>query len=284
MGLRSTFSRVVKPVSRSRQLRTWTAGLRVLPDFVIIGAQRSGTTSLYKYLIQHPDVIPALKKEVHYFDYNYHRGLNWYRMHFPLRARMVIGKKKGAHSVTGEGSPYYLYHPLAHQRLAETLPEVKLIAVLRNPTDRAYSQYRMNVRKNREKFSFREAIEKELERTEQGLDDNSLQPGDDISTHKHYSYLARGRYLEQLLNWEEYYKNGRLLVLNSETMYRDPAATVNRIAEYLSISEWRLPQADVYNQGGRSEMDADFCQELAAYFRPFNQQLYDYLGQDFGWE
>lgn len=284
MTLRSTMYRIAKPVIRSRKLRLWTAALRVLPDFVIIGAQRSGTTSLYKYMIQHPEVIPAYKKEVHYFDYNYHRGINWYRMHFPTRRRMALSTKDGKRVVTGEASPYYLYHPVAYRRMAETLPDARLIAVLRNPVDRAYSQYRMNVRKNREKFSFQEAIEKELERTDQNLDDRPQTPDTDVSIHKHYSYLARGRYLEQIEKWLQCFDREQLLILNSERLYKTPSQSVNQVSEFLSISAWELSEAPIYNQGGASRIDPTFRQDLAVYFEPFNQRLYDFLGVDFGWE
>src|SRR5919108_6081357 len=95
-------------------LRTLDAGRRSLPDFVILGAQRAGSTTLYRALIAHPQVRRALLKEVHFFDLNYHRGLRWYRAHFPYRSPGRI---------TGEASPYYLYHPHAPKRVARDLPD-----------------------------------------------------------------------------------------------------------------------------------------------------------------
>ena len=113
-----------------------TAPFRALPDFLIVGAQKGGTSSLYAYLAQHPSVLPSFRKEVKFFDCNYFCGHTWYRAHFPLRYKLSRGNR-----ITGEGTPNYLFHPTALQRLALTLIDVKIIILLRNPADRAYSHY-----------------------------------------------------------------------------------------------------------------------------------------------
>ena len=137
--------RVPKPVRRG--LKTViravyvmpTSPLRLLPDFLILGAQRCGTTSLYNYLAQHPSVGPlVLEKGAHYFSTNYDKSLAWYRSHFPMKWRAAAERRHGRPFVTGEGSPYYLFHPLAAQRVAKTLPHVKLLVMLRDPVERAY--------------------------------------------------------------------------------------------------------------------------------------------------
>jgi hypothetical protein len=179
----------------ARLWRRLTAGRRTLPAFIIIGAQKAGTTSLYKYLRQHPNIVPALKKEVKFFDCNYDLGLDWYRSHFPYHSKLN-GQK-----MTGEASPHYLFHPLAARRIANVLPEVKLIALLRNPVERAYSHYQLNVRRGREPLSFEQAIDKEEERL-QGMREKIL-AGEDIPLYNflHYSYLAKGIYADQLQYW-----------------------------------------------------------------------------------
>ena len=130
-------------------LRTPALRIRLMPEFIVIGAQRCGTTSLYAYLSSHPQVVPAIKKEVHFFDYNFGKGLDWYRSHFPRWTPM---------GVTGEATPYYMFHPNAAKRVYQVIPQTKLIMLLRNPIDRAYSHYHHEVRLGVESATFQEAI------------------------------------------------------------------------------------------------------------------------------
>ena len=116
--------------------------LRMLPDFVIIGAQKSGTSSLYDFVVQHPAILPAAKKELHYFSLGYKKGEYWYRLRFPIRASQKL--------LSGEASPIYLFYPMVPGRMKKLLPDVKLIVILRNPVDRAYSHYHDTKRKKRE--------------------------------------------------------------------------------------------------------------------------------------
>src|SRR5260221_5257590 len=136
---------------------------RLLPDFIIIGAAKAGTTSLYGWLSGHPYVSPASTKEVHFFDYNFFRGKDWYRTHFPLeRDRAAFAQEHGRPFLTGEASPSYVSHYWAPRRIAAMLPDVKLIMLLRNPVDRAYSQFRMSQREGEEPLeSFEEALAQE---------------------------------------------------------------------------------------------------------------------------
>jgi len=114
-----------------------------------VGAQKAGTSSLYSYMVQHPQVLPAARKEIHYFDRHYDKGLRWYRRHFPLRARL------SSERLSGEASPYYLFHPHAPRRIAETLPDARILMLLRNPANRAISHYFHEARVGREKLPLR---------------------------------------------------------------------------------------------------------------------------------
>src|SRR4051812_20031887 len=138
------FHRLKKPLRRVQaDYRHLSAPLRGLPSVLIIGAQKSGTTSLSSYLVEHPDMLPSLRKEVHYFSFNYERGVNWYRAHFPYTHHL----RRGA--LTLDATPYYLVHPLVAQRAAQLLPHAKLVVLLRNPVDRALSHYQHEVRGGR---------------------------------------------------------------------------------------------------------------------------------------
>ncbi|MDQ3658128.1 MAG: sulfotransferase domain-containing protein, partial [Actinomycetota bacterium] len=165
-----------------------------LPDFVVIGAQKSGTTSFYRDVIRHPHVGRSTKKEVHFFDHNFDKGLDWYRAHFPSPEL-----KDGRRTITGEASPYYLAHSLAPERAAKVVPQAKLIALLRNPANRAYSHYQHAVRYGRDPLSFEDAIEAEEDRMRKSRDKILAEQGFTPAIPSGHSYLARGVYVDQLL-------------------------------------------------------------------------------------
>jgi hypothetical protein len=261
-----------------------TGALRCLPDFLIIGAQRSGTSSLYNYLIQNAAVLPALKKEVHYFDDGYAHGLSWYRAHFATRLhRTLVEQRLGAARIF-EASPYYILHPHAARRIRQVLPDVRLIAVLRNPVDRAESHYHHEVRRGRETLPFEEALEREPERLAGELERLTADETYASFNHRRYSYLARGRYAEQISVWRSTFPADRLLVLRSEDLFADPAAVVGRTLDWLGVSGPTHGAFKTFNQANYTHMPADTRRRLIDYFAPHNQRLYELLGRDMQWD
>jgi hypothetical protein len=259
--------------------RQFSSRGRVLPNFLIIGVQKGGTTSLYEYLAKHPGVVPALKKEVKFFDLNYDKGMDWYRSHFPFAYKTRGGK------ITGESSPYMIFHPLAPQRVATHLPYARLIALLRDPVDRAYSHYQMNVRTGREHLSFEEALDKESERLA-GMDE-IIQRDEDASLYNHvsFSYLAKGRYSEQLERWYANFAKDHILILPSEEFFTQPAISYRKAAKFLGLADWDLPAYHAYNPGKyNKEISPKTYQFLVDYFRPHNQRLFALLGEKFAWQ
>lgn len=282
-----TMTRLLRPAMAGARQRLRQMQDRVLPDFIIIGAQKSGTSSLYRYLAQHPQVHESTVKEVHYFDGGleegsdtYVLGPRWYRSHFPLASEMGPGE------LAYEASPLYLLHPLAAERIAALLPRVKLVAVLRNPTDRALSHYFHNVRKNdvrrcREDLDPAAAMAAEDERLA-----GVLARGDyGNEAYRAYSYKARGRYLEQLERYHAQFPRENLLVLRAEDLFEDPAGFMGGLCEFLGIDPAK--GGDDFrptNVGSnREEVDPGVRAELDAYFAPYNRDLHAALGRDFGW-
>lgn len=258
--------------------RQLTAPLRGLPSVLIIGAQKSGTTSLFKYLVQHPDVLRPLSKEVHYFDFHYFRGVKWYRGRFPYTHRLRRG------SLTLDASPYYLVHPLVPQRVAQLLPEVKLVALLRNPVDRALSHYQHEVRGGREPLSFGEAIEKESERLAGEEERLRNDPHYYSFNHHRYSYTRRGLYIEQLRRWVQHFPRSQLMVLQSERLFRDPVAATAAVQDFLGLRPHRLELHEPFLQGGYDRtMPPELRTRLLTYFEPYNRELYQWLGEEFDW-
>jgi hypothetical protein len=268
---------------KNRRLFFWwlfhrlTTPLRVLPDFLIIGTMKGGTTSLFQYLAKHPAIRPPLRKEIKYFDLHYRQGPGWYRAHFPTRFKMDGG-------ITGEATPYYMFHPFAPKRIAADLPHVRLIAILRNPVDRAYSHYNHMMRVGRESLSFEEALDREEERLAGELEKIKADPAYSTFKHLHYSYQARGRYAEQLQNWLALFPKSQMVFLSSEELYTSPATLYGKAIEFLGLSPWEPEGFKVFKQGAYEDIPSHLRARLAKYFEPHNRRLYDLVGTDFGWE
>lgn len=257
----------------------WRAQARdhLLPDFLIIGAQRAGTSSLYSYLRRNPLVGKARRKEIHYFDFKYDRGLDWYRSQFPTVAEKLAAERRvEGEFLTGEASPYYLFHPLVPARVRETLPGVKLIALLRNPVTRAYSHYQLQCRRGNEQLSFEEAVERESERVREHRDPNRAP--------RRFSYLARGVYIDQLERWFSHFPAEQILVLRSEDLFEDPASVTETVSAFLGIPARRPRKPRRYYGATYPNLAPSTRALLSDYYREHNRRLYDYLGRDFGWD
>jgi hypothetical protein len=268
--------RATSPVGRSAaederdppQERIETAHLRQYPDFIIIGTQRGGTTSLFHYLTAHPQIGKSFRKEVHYFDRYFDRGIDWYLAHFPLR---------GEFELVGEASPFYLFHPEAPERILAAVPHARFLALLRNPVDRAFSQYHMKVRHDLETLPFEEAIERESERL--AVSDDPMHPA-----WRHHSYQARGLYADQIRRWFESFPRDRFLIVKSEDFYAEPLRILHETQTFLGVEAHSPATLKVHHQADYVEMDPGMRKRLTDYFAPYNRQLYALLGRDFGWE
>jgi hypothetical protein len=248
--------------------RIETAHRRQYPDFIIVGTQRGGTTSLYRYLTAHPNIGQASRKEVHCFDRYFEKGIDWYLAHFPLR---------GEFPVVGEASPYYLFHPEAPARIQAAVPQAKFVVMLRNPVDRAYSQYHMKVERQLETLSFEEAIEREPERLADSTDPLS-------AAWRHHSYLARGVYVDQVRRWFDRFPRDRFLIIKSEDFYAEALRILHQTQAFLDVGSHSPAILKVHHQADYGAMDGFMRRRLTDYFAPYNRQLYDLLGRDFGWE
>jgi len=253
-------------------------GTGSLPEFLILGAQKGGTTFFYDLLCRHPEVEPASVKEVHYFDFHSGESEGWYRSHFP-----ALGPEDGRRMITGEGSPYYLFHPAAPERAARVLPQVRLIALLRNPVDRAYSHYHHSIRRGRESLGFEEALEVEALRlrgeAEKILEDERY----DSFNHQWFSYLRRGIYVDQILAWLDFFPEDRMLVIKSEDFFADAAKTMDLACDFLGLTGWEPDIERPRSKKDYGPMSHATRKRLEDYFEPHNRRLYEHLGVDLGW-
>lgn len=247
-------------------VRTRTGRFRPLPDFLIIGTQKGGTTSLHDYLAAHPSTAPSNVKEVHYFDTDLRPPLDWYRGHFPLRP----GDRK-----VFETTPRYLFHPEAAERIHAVVPDAKMIALLRDPVERALSNYRMSSRGVREDLGMVEAFEAEEERA---AAPRSAEQAD--ADRDWYAYKARGRYAEQLTRYFDRFDRDQILVVRSEDLFDDSAATCREILRFLELpdapSSLQLPRS---NKTKEADVPPAARRLLEDYYVGPNEDLADLLGR-----
>jgi hypothetical protein len=253
-----------------------TASARPLPDFLIIGAQKAGTTALYAYLRRHPAITGPSWKEVSYFDRHYERGEAWYRGNFPNRVR-VRGK------LVGEASPSYIFHPLGPERVKALVPEARLVALVRNPVDRALSHYHHEVALGREPLPFEDALDAEEDRLRGEKERLAADPSYFSRPWWSHAYTSRGRYAEQLERWLAVFPREQLLIVPSEDLGSEPERTHARVLDFLGAAPHRL---DVYPRVYERQyeaMSAETRERLAAEFEASNRRLYELLGRDLGW-
>ncbi|MEY2423210.1 MAG: hypothetical protein QOI95_3277 [Acidimicrobiaceae bacterium] len=254
----------------------------------MIGAQRSGTSSLYRWLGEHPDVAPSLRKETEYFSRRYDRGERWYRAHFPLRARQAMARRRGSSLMAFEATPDYLLHPLAPERAARLVPAARLVVLLRDPVARACSHWEHMTRLGFEHLSFEEALAREDERIAPDLARLRQDPLHDAPAFLRFSYRARGRYVEQLEQWLAWYPRDRLHVVRFDDLVERPRETFAALLQFAGLSPWEpltFPNASG-PRGASPPRDVELTsseRQLRDELLEANQGLDELVGLEMGW-
>jgi hypothetical protein len=287
---RSRVERVVRE-SAKHALHAWglaTASVRSHPDFLLIGAKRGGTTSLWRYLGEHPDTLPLFPrpenlKGLYYFDEQFGRGDRWYRSHFPARVRRDRPRGRSMPRVVGEATPYYLYHPLAPERALALVPDAQILVVLRDPVERAYSHYKERCANDTEPLSFAAAVAAERDRLAGEEQRIIAEPGHVSFAHRHCSYVDQGRYAPMLERWFATYGRDRVHVEISEEMYADPQATLDRVTDHLGIRRHALQDIAVHNAEPARDLDAGTRNDLVELLAPAVLATEELLGRDLPW-
>jgi hypothetical protein len=276
---RSSAPAFVKEFGRSvtRQVGQVTSRARMLPSFLLVGTQRGGTTSLWRALAAHPAVAPPLfHKGVHYFDVNYPRGPQWYRGHFPVRA--LAGRRAPAPPVTGESAGYYMHHPLAPDRIAADLPGVRLLVVLRDPVERAYSAHRHELARGFETEPFERALELEPQRLDGEVERIRADPGYVSHSHRHHSYVDRGQYAGQVTRLFSLFGRERVHVAFAEDFFATPEREYDAVLSFLGLPSWRPAAFERHNARPRSPMPQALRRRLDEHFLPHDELLAECLG------
>jgi len=255
---------------------------RLEPNFLIIGVQKGGTTSLYQYLSSHPLIDPSKKKEIHFFDQdsNFMKGYSWYNKHFPLKP---LGNKE---TITFEATPAYIYFPFCPERIWHYNPKMKLILILRDPVERAFSQWNMfrnfqnSIKFNHlsEKRSFDEVVAIEI-----GL----IKQGSIVALPEQHNYVRRGIFIEQIERYLQYFPRDQIFIAESTAFRANKSIILSEITEFLGLPpyEWERVRAQTKNTGKYTElkMSTGARRLLADFYRPYNEKLFKFLGKRYDW-
>jgi hypothetical protein len=252
----------------------------MLPSFLICGAQRCGTTSMYRTLSQHPMVLKArLHKGIHYFDTGYGHSLAWYRGHFPARRLAArVAAETGTAPLTFESSPYYMFHPLAGERIHRDLPGVRLLVLLRDPVERAYSAHAHERARGFETEDFEGAIELEPARLAGESERMTADPRYASHSHQHQAYRTRGQYIDQLERLEKLFGRERIHVVDSGDFFADPEPAYAQVLAFLGLPPHPGTVFERHNARPRAPMADATRMSLGEYFRPYDERLTRWLG------
>ena len=242
------------------------------PDFIIAGASKSGTSSIYYYLSRHPQVLLSHKKEIDFYQQNYQRGIDWYLAHFP-----TITDR--ADFLTGEASPNYLRFPQVAQRIKATFPQTKIIILLRNPADRAISWHYHKLNTGLTKDDLATAIATEVDRlatvSEVEITNTGFYDPDNIIS---------SLYIYKIKPWIELLGREQFLILKSEAFYLNPLEVMKQVFKFLGLPNSTLEHYPKVNAGSYNQVDPSLRKTLSEYFAPYNRQLEEYLNMEFNWE
>lgn len=250
------------------------------PDFVVLGAQKCGTTALYHCLAQHPRIrMPAGKEETHYFNKHYLRGDGWYLNHFPVK--LPFSKGKNSRIVVGDSTPCYIFTPSVPLKLSQFLPDAKFIVIFRDPVERALSHYFHNIRKGHETLSLQAAFEAEAERLAGEQERIFSDPNYYSPIYNHFSYCNRGLYRNQIDAWLKYFPLERFKFIRSDRFSRNSQETMNDVWNFLNLDSYRLDKPYRDNAGTWKEVDEAVVVQLRKYYEGPNQRLAALLGEEF---
>jgi len=271
--------------SIGRAFQMATSSIRTLPNFIIIGSSKSGTWAIHNYLLQHPDVDYSARN-IHFFEYAYSNKISWYKSHFPTKLyKSLVESIHKRKCLMSEHTSTYLHHPLIPQRVKDGIPDVKLIVSLRNPIDRAYSNYHMFVRIGTEKRTFEDAVFSELKRIEIIKENDNFQiKNPNFSNCVEFNYLRHGTYVDKLENWLKFFRREQFCIVENKDLSKNPQQVLDKIFEFLNVPHFKLRQEERWNVGKYKKMKESTRKTLEDFFKPYNERLYKLLGQNFSWD
>jgi ubiquinone/menaquinone biosynthesis C-methylase UbiE len=255
------------------------------PTYLIIGAAKCGTSSLHEYLMQNPCVGRVLTKQLHFYDLYYNRGMAWYKVCLPfVWEKFYVKNILKKNYATGEATAHYLNHPTSPKRVAETLPNVKIIVMLRNPIDRAYSHYQMEFNNGNEELSFEDAIDIEPDRINGEIEKIATDETYLSKNYPHRAYLNGSMYAEQLKRWFEYFPKEQFHFVKTEDFNENPSRIYNDVLKFLDLPNYELSEYKKFRERKYEKMNPETRSKLSSFFKSYNEELYSLTGIDFKWK
>jgi len=265
-----------------RHIFAITGFIRVIPDFLVIGAKRCGTTSLYQHLPEHPCISKSPHDNMGFFNDNFHLGVNWYKSFFPTTFTRKKIKSKFGNFLAFDVTTKYMEEESTANNVYQTKPNMKIIIILRNPVDRAYSQYHLSVRQTAERRSFEDVVEENMNRLNK-------------ESHEHYgrkpkfsveedNHLKKGLYALQLRYWLKIFPRENILIVSTEEFESNQQIIYNKIFEFLNISKFEVKNTKKMEKGNYPPMKSETRNLLLDYFRSHNHELFELINIKFDWD
>ena len=266
--------------------KMYTSCFRLMPDVIICGFHKTSTTSLHHYLIQHPNIIKPTRKEIGYFSTFFWRGEMWYKSHFPTKFSKIRKASNNETFLTLDSDPGCSYHPNSPKRVHDRLPNVKLIFVLRNPIDRAWSEYNQDLRRGWDpNISFEDKI-----KDDDILFENMIDKLKNLKRLGHEKYvlplahISIGKYIIHIENWLKYFPMEQFLFLTTDEINSNLNLALKKIYEFLQIPERNIPNLKRQNVGNYPKMDNYTRLKLIEYYKPYNKKLEELLNRELNWD
>ena len=267
-----------------RHIFAITGFIRVIPDFLVIGAKRCGTTSLYQHLSEHPCISRSPRDNIGFFNENYHLGINWYKSLFPTVFYKKKMESKNKHCLFFDVTSTYMEEELTAKNVYEVNPNQKIIVILRNPVDRAYSHYHVNVKEKSEKRSFEDAVFEEMNRIKSERIIQNKNKNLRVFTPNNIHYLKKGFYALQLKSWFKIFPREQILVLSTEEFQEDQNLIYKKIFDFLNIPNMKIKNTEKMEKGNYIPMKDETRKLLLDYFRQYNYELFELINNEFDWK
>jgi hypothetical protein len=281
--LRRLVPRPLQPAARRAYLQVGpaTSRFRMTPSFLVVGGQRCGTTTIFKSLSEHTQVMrPPVEKGTDYYTLKYARGLDWYRGHFPVARAAQLRARGHGEPQAFEACTYYLFHPFAIERLARDLPDARLVVMLRDPVERAFSAYKHELARGFEtETDFVRALELEDARLEGEIERMRADVSYESVAHRHHAYARRGQYAEQLERVLEHFPRAQVHVMQSESFFVDPQGEFAMLLDFLGLRPWMPARFDQHNARPSAPMPEAARQRLTEHYRAHDERLAELLGE-----
>ena len=274
--------RIVYHQLLKRNIFALTGSIRVLPDFLVIGAKRCGTTSLFYHLPEHPCISKSPHDNMGFFNDNFHLGVNWYKSFFPTIFTRNKIKSEFGNFLAFDVTTTYMEEESTANNVYQIKPNMKIIVILRNPVDRAYSQYHLNLREKAEKRSFEDAMEENMnELNKESHERYEIKPKFSVEEN---NYLKKGLYAQQLRHWLNIFPMESMLILSTEEFESNQQVIYNKIFEFLNISQFEVKNTEKMEKGSYPQMKSETRSLLLDYFRSHNNELFKLINKKFDWE